>query len=148
MTLPELFLRVQGFGDEAPAFSRNKIPHPTGGILRSCLGVRNLNPDLNDPNVWLYVQGLKNPGLKPFQLEGLPLKMKVPPGESPYLNALLSTVAGHEDPRYLKACEMFVEGMSQRKVAEALKPISIRTVNGWHKRWEKEAGPQVKLEKF
>lgn len=61
-----------------------------GGILRSCLRMANLNPDLNDSNVWVYAQGLKNPGLKPFQLQGpLPLQMKVPPGESPYLADLL-----------------------------------------------------------
>ena len=39
-----------------------------GGILRSCLRMKNLNPDLNDGNPWVYVQGFKNPGLKPFQL--------------------------------------------------------------------------------
>jgi hypothetical protein len=109
-----------------------------GGILRSCLGVRNLNPDLNSPDVWLYVQGLKNPGLKPFQLEGLPLKMKVPPGESPYLSALLSSVEGHKDPRYLKACALFEKRLSQRAVRDALKPISLDTVNKWHREWQAE----------
>jgi hypothetical protein len=119
-----------------------------GGILRSCLRVRNLNLDLNDPNVWVYVQGLKNPGLKPFQLQGLPLKMKVPPGESPYLHALLGGIEGQEDPRYLRACEMFTQKLSQRKVQEALKPISIGLVNKWHKKWKAEretSDPQIPL---
>lgn len=63
-----------------------------GGILRSCLRVKNLNPDKNDKNLWLYVQGLKNPGLKPFTLKGIPLKMHQAPGECPYLRELLQQV--------------------------------------------------------
>jgi hypothetical protein len=51
-----------------------------GGILRSCPGVRNLNVEPNDEDRWLYVQGLNNPRFKPFQLSGIPLRLKVPPG--------------------------------------------------------------------
>ena len=87
-----------------------------GGILRSCLRMANLNPDLNDPNVWVYVQGLKNPGLKPFQLQGpLPLKMKVPPGESPYLSELLKAGKGDLQAR---VWERYQVVKSYRKVAE------------------------------
>src|ERR1035437_2349828 len=72
-----------------------------GGILRSCLRVRNLNLDLNDKHAWIYVQGLKNPGLKPFQLEDIPLRMKAAPGESPYLHDLLAGIEDDDsDPRH------------------------------------------------
>jgi len=108
-----------------------------GGILRSCLAVRNLNPDLNDPNVHLYVQGLKNPGLRPFQLEGIPLKMKVLPGESPYLATLLAEKRGRVDLRYLKACEMFAQHRTQRDVTKALK-CSNDTESKWRKQWLRE----------
>jgi hypothetical protein len=106
-----------------------------GGILRSCLRVRNLNLDLNDPNVWLYVQGLKNPGLKPFQLEGLPLKMRVPPGESPYLSILLDSIEGTVDPRKLKAFEMFSKGVSRDKIRVELK-VKAATLSTWKKEWD------------
>lgn len=110
-----------------------------GGILRSCIRLQNLNPDLNDPNVRVYVQGLKNPGLKPFQLEGpLPLKMKVPPGESPYLATLLKEQKGEIDPRYSKACEMFRDGQPQRNVTKKLK-CSNDTESAWRKRWKAES---------
>lgn len=102
-----------------------------GGILRSCLRMANLNPDLNDPNVWVYVQGLKNPGLKPFQLCGpMPLKMKVPPGQSPYLSALQSG-----DSKYSEAASMFEQKIPQRQVAEQLN-LSLGKVNKMHKEWE------------
>lgn len=102
-----------------------------GGILRSCLRMANLNPDLNDPNVHVYVQGLKNPGLKPFQLCGpMPLKMKVPPGESPYLSALRSG-----DAKYAEAAAMFEQDVPQRKVAEQL-DLSLGKVNKMHKDWK------------
>jgi len=69
---------------------------------------QNLNPDLNDPKIWLYVQGMKNPGLKPFQLEGpAPLRLKVPPGESPYLPEVLRQSA-RRDPQetLLRECSV------------------------------------------
>ncbi len=59
-----------------------------GAMLRSCLRMKNINPDLNDKDVRLYVQGMKNPGLKPFQLVGLPLELDVAPGDSPYIKDL------------------------------------------------------------
>ncbi len=59
-----------------------------GGILRSCVRLENLREDKNDLNPWVYVQGLKNPGLKPFQLDGIPLAMKVEPGRSAYRRQL------------------------------------------------------------
>lgn len=96
-----------------------------GGILRSCLRMVNLNPDLNDPMAWLYVQGMKNPGLKPFQLEGpMPLKMKVPPGESPYLADLLKKGTGDTRTR---ANALYVElkkanpRMSHTRLCEKVK---------------------------
>lgn len=102
-----------------------------GAMLRSCLRVFNMNPDLNDPQVHLYLQGMKNPGLKPFQLVGpAPLEMKVKPGDSPYLKVLLS---GDRD--YIKASEMFEKGATQREVAEQL-TLSLGKVNKLHKRWE------------
>lgn len=108
-----------------------------GGILRSCLRVRNLNPDLNDPNVWLYIQGLKNPGLKPFQLEALPLRMKVPPGESPYLKALLDSIEGVADPRKIKAFEMFADKVGRRDICKTLQ-VRTATVSEWYREWEEE----------
>jgi hypothetical protein len=105
-----------------------------GGILRSCLRMANLNPDLNDPDVWVYVQGLKNPGLKPFQLCGpMPLKMKVPPGKSPYLSSLLSG-----DSKYGDAEKMFKDGVPQRKVAEQL-GLSLGKVNKMAQEWKKDS---------
>jgi len=99
--------------------------------------VQNLNEDLNDPNVWVYVQGLKNPGLKPFQLEGPPpLKMKSPPGESLSLKALLSR------DKYEIACESFETGVQQRKIANAL-GISLGTVSNMFKKWKSEGGKRT-----
>jgi len=108
-----------------------------GGILRSCLRLKNLSSDLNDSNVHVYVEGLKNPGLKPFQLEGIPLKMKVPPGKSPFLKDLSKC---RIDPRYAKACELFEKGLSQRDARDHFddpKP-SLGTINKWHQKWESE----------
>jgi hypothetical protein len=102
-----------------------------GAMLRSCLRVFNLNSDLNDPNVHLYLQGMKNPGLKPFQLVGpAPLTMRVEPGDSPYLKVLMSG-----DQHYIKASELFEKGKTQRDVAEQLS-LSLGKVNKLHKRWE------------
>jgi hypothetical protein len=93
-----------------------------GGILRSCLGVRNLNPDPNDENLWVYVQGLKNPRLKPFQLGGLPLAVKVKPGESQYLSGI---TRGHRSERHdgkeERVRQLLAEGESVRSIAERLK---------------------------
>jgi hypothetical protein len=104
-----------------------------GAVLRSLLRVKNLNPDLNDHNVHLYVQGMKNPGLKPFQLKGpSPLTMFAEPGKSPYLKQLLSG-----DGEYEAACVLFSEKISQRKVAEQL-GLSLGKVNRLHQQWENE----------
>jgi hypothetical protein len=104
-----------------------------GALLRSLLRVKNLNEDLNDHAVHLYVQGMKNPGLKPFQLQGpAPLKMLVEPGKSPYLSQLLSG-----DANYAAASVLFEKKVVQRQVAEQLK-ISLGTVNKLHKQWKKE----------
>lgn len=103
-----------------------------GGILGSCLGFRCLN----DETLHIYLQQLKARGvsLKPFQIEGFKdghLRMRVPPGESPYLKDLLNNEV---DERYARACRMFEEGFSQTKVATALR-ASKRDVGKWHKLW-------------
>jgi hypothetical protein len=105
-----------------------------GGILRSCLRMKNLNPELNDSKPHVYVEGLKNPGLKPFQLEGIPLRLLVPPGKSPYLAELRK---GHNDERYELACELFEQGLSLREVQKRMddpKP-STSTLGKWKKKW-------------
>ena len=103
-----------------------------GGTLRSCLRMQNLNPDLNDENVWVYVQGMKNPGLKPFQLCGpWPLRMKVPPGESPYLKDLNLSA----DPRKALAFEGFKAGRPSRELTRELK-CGGTTLAEWRKEWE------------
>ena len=103
-----------------------------GGMLRSCLRMKNLNPDLNDENTWVYVQGMKNPGLKPFQLEGPPpLKMKVPPGESLYLKDLDVSVI---DPRRELAFKGFKEKKSHKVLAKDLK-VSMSNLTKWKAEW-------------
>ncbi|MFZ1006103.1 MAG: hypothetical protein WAN65_04670 [Candidatus Sulfotelmatobacter sp.] len=103
-----------------------------GGILRSCLRMQNLNKDLNDSNAWVYVQGLKNPGLKPFQLTGpVPLMMKVAPGASPYLKDL----ASNADPRQAKAFAMFDAKKNSKEIGKELK-ASMNTVVKWRVEWE------------
>jgi hypothetical protein len=103
-----------------------------GGMLRSCLRMKNLNPDLNDENVWVYVQGMKNPGLKPFQLMGPPpLEMKVPPGESPYLKDLDFSVV---DPRRELAFKGFKDKKSHKVLAKELK-VSLSTLTDWREEW-------------
>lgn len=110
-----------------------------GGILRSCLRMANLRRDLNDKDVLVYVQGLKNPGLKPFQLEGpMPLKMKVPPGKSAYLAELLL-----DDDDHRKACDLFKEGKSTREVAAAMGVNQTKAARH-RKRWMAEQGPEMK----
>src|SRR5579859_7886919 len=83
-----------------------------GGLLRSCLGVRNLHKDPN-MGLWVYVQGLKNPGLgKPFQIKGLPLEYL---GESPYLSELLKTGSRKE-----QALAMLAEGKTRDETCKTL----------------------------
>lgn len=103
-----------------------------GGILRSCLAVRNLNPDPNDINLWLYVQGLKNPGLKPFQLKGIPLTTFARP--SPYLSEVLKQRAGQNKTQSKRAqvLELLEKGKSVRSIAEELH-ISHNTVTKYRK---------------
>jgi hypothetical protein len=101
-----------------------------GGILRSCLALRNTNEDLNDPNVRIYVQGLKNPGLKPFQLEGIPLRMSVEPGESPTLRGLTGKNNKKYEEKSAKEREvirLLKAGVSVRQIVEGMK-ISHNTV--------------------
>jgi hypothetical protein len=102
-----------------------------GAVLRSLLRMKNLNADLNDHNVHLYVQGMKNPGLKPFQLKGpAPLKMFVEPGQSPYLKQLLSG-----DAQYDEASVLFEQKISQRKIAAQL-GLSLGKINKMHQEWK------------
>jgi hypothetical protein len=99
-----------------------------GGMLRSCLRMKNLNPDLNDENVWIYVQGMKNPGLKPFQLKGPPpLTLKVSPGASPYLKDLDISVI---DPRRERAFEGFKEKKPHKVLSKELS-ASFRELTKW-----------------
>jgi hypothetical protein len=104
-----------------------------GGVLRSCLGMRNLHDDSNK-GLWVYVQGLKNPGMGgPFQIKGVsPMELIKKPGESLYLSELLSG-----DSQYMESCELFTKQASQREVAKQLN-ISLGKVNKLHARWEKD----------
>lgn len=106
-----------------------------GGILRSCLRLKNLNVDLNDDDIHLYVQGMKNPGLKPFQLEGVPLQMRVPPGESPYLNQI--AVSGKENKKYTQACQLFRENpeMKHSEIAKLVQ-VSPTTISHYFKKYK------------
>jgi hypothetical protein len=123
-----------------------------GGILRSCLRLCNLNPDLNDENVHVYVQGLKNPGLKPFQLQSLPLQEKVKPGESPYLGQLRME-AGQGDPNKIKAMQWFAEDKSIREIEKLLLPFnkgkkspSYGLIQSWRKEWVGKQPQQQEIE--
>jgi hypothetical protein len=88
-----------------------------GGVLRSCLGMRNLHEDSNK-GLWVYVQGLKNPGLGgPFQIEGIPLRLVKKPGESPYLSELLVK----SNTRREQAEVMLREGKSRDEICKTLK---------------------------
>jgi hypothetical protein len=101
-----------------------------GGLLRSCIRVKNLNADLNDKKVWLYCQGMKNPGLHPFQLQGPPpLKMKLYP--SPYLSTLQSA----NDPRAEEIFKGFAEGKSTRALQKE-HHISPNKLAVLRKQWE------------
>ena len=134
-----LFHLAKNNAKEAEWTLQNSIIGSTGygAMMRSCLRITNLNPDLNDHNVKLYVQGMKNPGLKPFQLEGpMPLKLKVPPGDSPYLKSLLSGNSAYEDARAL-----FAQKLPQRKIAAQL-GLSLGTVNKLARKWKEEKEPE------
>jgi hypothetical protein len=93
-----------------------------GGVLRSCLGMRNLHEDSN-MGLWVYVQGVKNPGLAgPFQIEGLPLKLVKKPGESPYLSELFKSGSKKE-----QALAMHKEGKKRDEICKTL-GISSKTL--------------------
>jgi AAA domain-containing protein len=95
-----------------------------GGVLRSCLGLRNLHEDSNK-GLWVYVQGLKNPGLQgPFQVEGVPLKLVKKPGESLYLSELLRDGGSKRE----QICGMLADGKGVREICAALK-VSSKTVS-------------------
>jgi hypothetical protein len=97
-----------------------------GGVLRSCLGMRNLHEDSNK-GLWVYVQGLKNPGLEgPFQIEGVPLKLLKKPGESLYLSELLKDNGGRRE----QALVMVAEGKTRDEICRALK-LSPKTFAKW-----------------
>jgi hypothetical protein len=97
-----------------------------GGVLRSCLGMRNLHEDSNK-GLWVYVQGVKNPGLQgPFQIEGVPLRLIKKPGESPYLSELLSSDTGKRE----RAIVMIKEGKGRREICSTLN-VSSKTLSKW-----------------
>jgi hypothetical protein len=98
-----------------------------GGVLRSCLGMRNLHDDSNK-GLWVYVQGVKNPGLGgPFQIQGVsPMMLIKKPGESPYLSELLK---GNSSKRE-QALAMLQEGKSRDAICKELK-VSARDVSAW-----------------
>jgi hypothetical protein len=101
-----------------------------GGLLRSCLAMRNLHDDYNK-GLWVYVQGLKNPGLGgPFQIKGFPLELVKKPGESLYLSDLLSGNGEKSD-----AAELFEKQIPQREIAKQL-GLSLGKVNKLHREWE------------
>jgi hypothetical protein len=97
-----------------------------GGVLRSCLGMRNLHEDSNK-GLWVYVQGVKNPGLEgPFQIQGVPLQLLKKPGESPYLSELLKDDGAKRE----QAIAMMQEGKGRREICKTLN-VSSKTVSKW-----------------
>jgi AAA domain len=97
-----------------------------GGVLRSCLGMRNLHEDSNK-GLWVYVQGLKNPGLAgPFQIEGVPLQLVKKPGESLYLSELLKSGGNKRE----QAMAMMKEGKTREEIRKAL-GVSPRELTKW-----------------
>ncbi len=97
-----------------------------GGVLRSCLGMRNLHEDSNK-GLWVYVQGVKNPGLEgPFQIEGVPLKLIKKPGESSYLSELLKGDTGKRE----QALELIKAGKGRREICTTLN-VSSKTLSKW-----------------
>jgi|SRR5579863_1775232 len=103
-----------------------------GGILRSCVAMRNIKEDLNDKDPLVYVQGLKNPGLRPFLLEHIPLQMKE--YDCRYLSDLLK--GGDEMERVEK---MFEQGIpySQIRVATGISNGKLTKMN---KDWKRRGG--------
>jgi hypothetical protein len=96
-----------------------------GGVLRSCLAMRSLHEDSNR-GLWVYVQGVKNPGLEgPFQIEGVPLKLVKRPGESPYLSELLKGTSSKA-----KALAMLNEGKKRDEICKTLR-VSPNTLSKW-----------------
>jgi hypothetical protein len=94
-----------------------------GGVLRSCLGMRNLHEDSNK-GLWVYVQGVKNPGLEgPFQIEGVPLKLIKKPGDSPYLSELLKD-GKKEDSRIQQIEDLVRKGWKRDAICKKLKMSS------------------------
>jgi hypothetical protein len=97
-----------------------------GGVLRSCLGMRNLHDDSNK-GLWVYVQGLKNPGLGgPFQIEGMPLRLVKKPGESLYLSELLNDGGSRRE----QALAMLASGKGRDEICKALK-LAPKTLTKW-----------------
>jgi hypothetical protein len=105
-----------------------------GGMLRSCIAIKNLNPDLNSGDVWLYVQGLKNPGLSPFQLDSIPLRMRARPGKSEPLDELLKR-SKKIDSRMAEAFHLFASGANRNDVCKTLK-ISATKEYEWRGQWK------------
>lgn len=98
-----------------------------GGVLRSCLGMRNLHDDSNK-GLWVYVQGLKNPGLPgPFQIEGVPLQLIKKPGESLYLSELLKKAGSKRD----QIADMLKSDVPRDEICKTLKvsPNTVSEVN-------------------
>ena len=83
---------------------------------------------------------MKNPGLKPFQLEGAPFRMRVAPEDSPFLCDILDGIDNHApDPCRKQAFLMFAQELSDRKIAKGLhaRPEKIAE---WRKEWIEESG--------
>ncbi len=109
-----------------------------GGLLRSCIALRNLNQDSND-GLWCYVQGLKNPGLgKPFQIRGFPMEYI---GESPYLSELLKSGSKKD-----QALAMAAEGKGRREICKVL-GISPNQLTKW-KQQEEELEQELEADQL
>lgn len=95
-----------------------------GGVLRSCIGMRNLHDD-PAKGLWVYCQQLKVHGLQPYQVEGVPLQLIKKPGESQYLSELLKGGSKREE-----ALELLRQEKSVREVCKTL-GVSPNTVSKW-----------------
>jgi hypothetical protein len=93
-----------------------------GGLLRSCIGMRNLH-DNPAKGLWVYCQQLKIHGVEPFQIEGVPLTLIKKPGESPYLSELLGKNGTKKD----QIREMLSEGVKRKDICDRL-GVSSKTV--------------------
>jgi hypothetical protein len=96
-----------------------------GGVLRSCIGMRNLHDD-PAKGLWVYCQQLKVHGIAPYQVEGVPINLKVKPGESLYLAELLKDGGGRRD----QALTMLKDGKGRDEICKALK-LSPKTLLKW-----------------